>query len=67
MAFEVMITTGRMLGLDGFVDFDDVELHLVEHVEHVVLEVGVRLVDLVDQQHDFVSATNAWPIFPMRM
>ena len=35
----------------GPVDLDDVELHLVEHIEHVVLEVGVSLVDLVDQQH----------------
>ena len=38
-------------GADRFVDLDDVELHLVENVEHVVLEIGVGLVDLVDEQH----------------
>ena len=35
---------------DGPVDLHDVELHLVEHVEHVILEIAVRLVDLVDEQ-----------------
>ncbi len=51
LAFEVMTTTGRFLAFNGLVDFDDVEGHLVEHVEHVVLEVRVGLVDLVDEQH----------------
>ena len=48
--------TGRLLGLDGLVDLDDVELHLVQHVQHVVLEIRVGLVDLIDQQdHLFVG------------
>ena len=37
-------------GLDGLVDLHDVEAHLVQHVQHVVLEIRVRLVDLIDEQ-----------------
>ncbi len=37
-------------GRDGLVDLDDVKLHLVQNIEHVVLEVRVRLVDFIDQQ-----------------
>jgi len=39
------------LALTSSVDFDDIELHLVQDIEHVILEVGIGLVDLVDQQH----------------
>jgi len=38
-------------GRHRLVDFDDVELHLVEDVEHVVLKVRVGLVDLVDEEN----------------
>ena len=44
-----------VLGADGLVDLDDVKLHLVQHVEHIVLKIRVGLVDLVDQQHRRVS------------
>ena len=37
-------------GRYGSVDFDDIKFHLVEDVEHVILEVGVRLVYLIDQK-----------------
>ena len=40
-----------VLRRDDFVRFNDVELHLVEHIKHVVLKVAVRLVDLVDKQY----------------
>ena len=42
---------GPVAGADGLVDLDDVELHLIEDIQHVVLEIGIRLVDFVDQQH----------------
>jgi len=39
---------------NGFIDLDDVELHLVQHIEHIVLKIGVGLIDLVNQQnHSF--------------
>ncbi|MNO50669.1 hypothetical protein D3C76_410500 [compost metagenome] len=41
-----------LLGLDGLVDFVDVELHLVEFLQQVVGELDVGLVDFVDQQDD---------------
>ena len=37
---------------DGLVDLNDVEFHLVEYIEHVVLKIGIGLIDLVDEQHD---------------
>ena len=46
-----MMITGRCRAVTRLVDLHDIELHLVEDVEHVVLEVGVGLVDLVDQEH----------------
>ena len=48
----VMTMTGRFLALIGLVDLHDVEAHLVQDVEHVILEIRVRLVDLVDEQND---------------
>ena len=43
--------TGRCFALIGLVDLHDIELHLVQHVQHVVLEIRIGLVDLVDEQH----------------
>ncbi|MNH10829.1 hypothetical protein D3C79_703190 [compost metagenome] len=40
-----------LFGLDGLVDFVDVELHLVELLQQVVGELDVGLVDFVDQQN----------------
>ena len=38
-------------GGDGLVDLDDIELHLIENIEHVILKIAVGLVDFIDQQH----------------
>ncbi len=41
---------GAVLRPDRLVDLYDVEGHLVEHIKQVILEVRIRLVDLVDEQ-----------------
>jgi hypothetical protein len=56
---------GPVLGGNGFINFDDVELHLIEHVQHVVLEIRVGLVDLVDESTVRLSAVKACPILPI--
>ncbi|RMN45982.1 hypothetical protein ALQ59_04925 [Pseudomonas syringae pv. apii] len=40
-----------LFGFDRFIDFVNVELHLVEFLQQVVGELDVGLVDLVDQQN----------------
>ena len=41
---------------DGFVDLDDIEFHLVQDIEHIVLKIGIGLIDLIDQQdHPFIG------------
>src|ERR1039457_3579057 len=35
--------------LDRTIDLDYIELHLVKNIEHVILKIGVGLVDLIDQ------------------
>ena len=34
-----------------FIGFDDIKLHLVEHIEHIILKLCFGLVDLIDQQN----------------
>jgi hypothetical protein len=45
---------GAVPGADGLLRLGDIELHLVELPEKVVREFKVRLVDLVDEQHDLL-------------
>ena len=33
------------------VDLDDVEFHLIQDIQHVILKIRIRLVDLIDEQH----------------
>jgi len=40
---------GTVLGPDGFVDFNNIELHLIQNVQHIVLKIGVGLVDFINQ------------------
>ena len=44
---------GTVFGLDGLVYFDDVELHLIENIQHVVLKIRVGLVNLINQKNWF--------------
>src|SRR4030043_1369753 len=37
--------------LDCFINLDDIELHLIEDIEHIVLEIGVSFIDLIDEQN----------------
>ncbi|MNG90691.1 hypothetical protein D3C79_495910 [compost metagenome] len=48
-------------GLDGLVDFVDVELHLVEFLQQVVGELDIGLVDLVDQQDHPLVGLEGFP------
>ena len=54
-----MTITGRCLALIGPVDLDDIELHLVEDIQHVVLKIRVGLVDFIDQEDCPLSAVKA--------
>ena len=45
---------GAVLGAHGLLRLGDIELHLIELPEKVVREFKVRLVDLVDEQHDLL-------------
>ena len=40
-----------MSGLYNLVDLDDIKLHLIQDIEHVILKIGVRLVDFIDEQN----------------
>ena len=40
-----------VFGLYGFVDFDNIKLHLIQNIQHIILKVGVCFVDLVDQEN----------------
>ena len=42
-------------GFNGFVDFNDIKFHLVQDIQHVILEIRICLIDLVDQKnHPFI-------------
>ena len=41
---------GTVFGFDGLVDLNDIELHLVENIQHVILKIRVGLVDFIDKE-----------------
>ena len=43
-----------MLGFYGSVNFNDIKLHLIQNIEHVVLKIGVCFVDFIDQKHNSI-------------
>ena len=53
--FDVMTTMGRCAADDLFARLRDHEAHPVEFVEQVIGELEVRLVDLVDEEHDALA------------
>jgi presenilin-like A22 family membrane protease len=59
LAFDVIILQGGVLPY-GFVYLNDIKFHLVKHIQHVILEIGISLVYLVYQEHYFSSDVNAW-------
>ncbi len=44
--------TGLCFAADRLVDLDDIKLHLVEDIEHVVLKIGIGLIDLINEKDD---------------
>ena len=43
---------GPAIGTDGFVDLNDIEFHLIQNIQHIVLKIRVCLVDFVNQQNN---------------
>ena len=56
---------GRCFATMVLVQFVDVELHPIEFLEQVVRELDIRLVDLVDQEHEPILGLERFPEFAL--
>ncbi len=50
-----------LLGTDGFTGLVNVKLHAIQLLEQVVGKLDIRLVDLIDQQHDALAGGERFP------
>jgi len=48
---------GPVFRLYGLVDLNDIEFHLVQYIEHIVLKISICLINFIDQQ-DYLFVCN---------
>src|SRR4030043_1514866 len=48
---------GPMFCFDGLIDLDNIKFHLIQHIQHIILEISIRLVNFVNQKNHSLIGT----------